>query len=74
MCRLTKGLFSLWLFLINLHLIAIGLMASDQGDAVIAGGVEFMSDVPIRLSRPLRKTLLTMNKVFNNEHIIIISI
>ena len=38
-------------------------MASGQADSVIAGGVEFMSDVPIRLSRPLRKTLLTMNKV-----------
>ncbi|KAK2553671.1 Trifunctional enzyme subunit beta [Acropora cervicornis] len=41
---------------------AIGLVASGQCDTVIAGGVEFMSDVPIRLSRPLRKTLLSMNK------------
>lgn len=41
---------------------AIGLIASGNCDAVIAGGVEFMSDVPIRLSRPLRKTLLSMNK------------
>ena len=30
---------------------------------VIAGGVDFMSDVPIRLSRGLRKTLLSLNKV-----------
>lgn len=41
---------------------AIGLIASGQCDTAIAGGVEFMSDVPIRLSRPLRKTLLTLNK------------
>nr|XP_058959667.1 trifunctional enzyme subunit beta, mitochondrial-like [Pocillopora verrucosa] len=41
---------------------AVGLIASGQCDTVIAGGVEFMSDVPIRLSRPLRKTLLSLNK------------
>lgn len=41
---------------------AVGLIASGQCDTAIAGGVEFMSDVPIRLSRPLRKTLLTLNK------------
>ena len=41
----------------------MGLIASGNCDAVIAGGVEFMSDVPIRLSRPLRKTLLSLNKV-----------
>jgi acetyl-CoA acyltransferase len=29
---------------------------------VIAGGVETMSDVPIRFSREMRKLLLTMNK------------
>jgi acetyl-CoA acyltransferase len=29
---------------------------------VIAGGVETMSDVPIRLSKPMRKLLLSMNK------------
>ena len=40
----------------------IGLIASGHCDTVITGGVEFMSDVPIRLSRKLRKTLLTMNK------------
>lgn len=43
--------------------LAIGLVASGNCDTVIAGGVEFMSDVPIRLSRPLRKTLLSLNKV-----------
>ena len=30
---------------------------------VVAGGVDFMSDVPIRLSRGFRKTLLDFNKV-----------
>ena len=40
----------------------VGLIASGHCDTVVAGGVEFMSDVPIRLSRPLRKTLLTLNK------------
>lgn len=38
-------------------------IASGQSDVVIAGGVDFMSDVPIRLSRGLRKTLLSLNKV-----------
>ncbi|XP_076440392.1 trifunctional enzyme subunit beta, mitochondrial-like [Babylonia areolata] len=40
----------------------IGLIASGQCDAVIAGGVEFMSDVPIRHSRKMRGLMLTMNK------------
>uniref|UniRef100_A0AAQ5X5S2 Trifunctional enzyme subunit beta, mitochondrial n=1 Tax=Amphiprion ocellaris TaxID=80972 RepID=A0AAQ5X5S2_AMPOC len=33
-----------------------------QCDAVVAGGVEFMSDVPIRHSRKMRKTMLSLNK------------
>lgn len=41
---------------------AVGLIASGQCDVVVAGGVEFMSDVPIRHSRKMRKTLLTLNK------------
>ncbi|KAK7503995.1 hypothetical protein BaRGS_00004727 [Batillaria attramentaria] len=40
----------------------IGLIASGQVDTVIAGGVEFMSDVPIRHSRKMRKLMLAMNK------------
>ncbi|KAL4237044.1 hypothetical protein ACF0H5_005428 [Mactra antiquata] len=40
----------------------IGLITSGQCDAVIAGGVEFMSDVPIRHSRKMRKIMLEMNK------------
>ena len=61
-------------FLLKLLLFAssaIGLVASGQCDTVIAGGVEFMSDVPIRLSRPLRKTLLSMNKVQHYDGIIL---
>ncbi|PVD23590.1 hypothetical protein C0Q70_16862 [Pomacea canaliculata] len=40
----------------------IGLIASGQCDTIIAGGVEFMSDVPIRHSRKMRKLMLAMNK------------
>lgn len=42
--------------------IGIGLIASGAYDVVVAGGVEFMSDVPIRLSRKLRSLLLRANK------------
>lgn len=41
---------------------AVGLIASGQCDAVVAGGVEFMSDVPIRHSRKMRKAMLSLNK------------
>lgn len=40
----------------------IGLLASGQADAVIAGGVETMSDVPIRWGRKLRQMALKMNR------------
>ena len=39
------------------------MIHSGQCDTVIAGGIEFMSDVPIRLNRDLRKKLLTLNRV-----------
>lgn len=39
-----------------------GLIAAGQCDAVVAGGVEFMSDVPIRHSRKMRKTMFSLNK------------
>lgn len=39
-----------------------GQIASGQCDTVIAGGVEFMSDVPIRHSRKMRKTLLSLTR------------
>ena len=40
----------------------IGLIASGAYDVIVAGGVETMSDVPIRLNRNLRAMLLKMNK------------
>jgi acetyl-CoA acyltransferase len=40
----------------------IGQITSGQAEVVIAGGVEFMSDVPIRFSREMRKILLSLNK------------
>ncbi|CAM1154852.1 HADHB (predicted) [Pycnogonum litorale] len=40
----------------------IGLLASGAAEAVIAGGVESMSDVPIRYSRKMRKLMLAANK------------
>lgn len=40
----------------------IGMLASGFTDTVIAGGVEFMSDVPIRHSRKMRKLMLSLNK------------
>merc|ERR1719449_28489 len=36
----------------------MGLIASGQCDTIVAGGVEFMSDVPIRHSRKMRKIML----------------
>lgn len=41
---------------------AIGMIVSGSCHAVIAGGVEFMSDVPIRVSRKMRKLMLSLNK------------
>ena len=42
--------------------LGIGMIAAGQVDVVVAGGVEFMSDVPIRHSRKMRRLMLTMNK------------
>lgn len=42
--------------------VAVGLIASGQCDVVVAGGVELMSDVPIRHSRKMRKMMLDLNK------------
>jgi acetyl-CoA acyltransferase len=41
---------------------AIGYINSGIADLVIAGGVETMSDVPIRFSRKLRKLMLAANR------------
>ena len=38
-------------------------IAAGQNDVVMVGGVDTMSDVPIRLSRKMRKALLEANKV-----------
>jgi len=38
-------------------------IAAGQSDVVVVGGVDFMSDVPIRLSRPVRKSLMQLNRV-----------
>ncbi len=40
----------------------IGLIAAGAYDVIVAGGVEFMSDVPIRLNRKMRSLLLKANK------------
>ncbi|XP_055695785.1 trifunctional enzyme subunit beta, mitochondrial [Lutzomyia longipalpis] len=40
----------------------IGLIATGTYDVVVAGGVEFMSDVPIRHSRKMRSLMLKANK------------
>ena len=40
----------------------IGLITAGVFDVVVAGGVEFMSDVPIRLNRKMRSLLLKANK------------
>ncbi|XP_034966632.2 trifunctional enzyme subunit beta, mitochondrial isoform X2 [Zootoca vivipara] len=40
----------------------IGLIASGQMDVVVAGGVELMSDIPIRHSRKMRKTLFGFSR------------
>lgn len=40
----------------------MGLIASGVYDVIVAGGVEFMSDIPIRHSRPMRNLMLKANK------------
>ncbi|RWS17553.1 Trifunctional enzyme subunit beta-like protein, partial [Dinothrombium tinctorium] len=42
---------------------AIGYIAAGAVDVAIAGGVELLSDVPIRFSRKMRKLMLAANKV-----------
>ncbi|NXQ65907.1 ECHB enzyme, partial [Quiscalus mexicanus] len=44
------------------HYYWVGMIAAGQCDVVVAGGVELMSDVPIRHSRKMRKTMLTLNR------------
>lgn len=40
----------------------MGMIATGAADVVIAGGVEFMSDVPIRFSRKMRGLMMSMPK------------
>ena len=40
----------------------MGLIGSGQYNAIVVGGVDFMSDVPIRLNRKMRQGLLNLNK------------
>lgn len=41
---------------------AAGLIATGTYDIIVAGGAEFMSDVPIRHSRKMRSLMLKANK------------
>jgi len=41
----------------------INLIQTGQADVVIAGGVETMSDVPIKFSKPLRERMLASRKI-----------
>ena len=40
----------------------INLIQTGQADVVVAGGVETMSDVPIKFSKPIRERMLAMRK------------
>ncbi|XP_078036739.1 mitochondrial trifunctional protein beta subunit isoform X3 [Augochlora pura] len=40
----------------------MGLIACGVYDAIVAGGVEFMSDIPIRHNRSMRSLMLQLNK------------
>jgi hypothetical protein len=42
--------------------LAANNIATGQNDIVIAGGVDFMSDVPIRYPRSMRKLMLNLNR------------
>jgi len=42
--------------------LGIGLIASGTYDKCIAGGVEFLSDAPIRHSRKMRSLMLKANR------------
>ncbi|KPJ04222.1 Trifunctional enzyme subunit beta, mitochondrial [Papilio xuthus] len=41
---------------------SVGMIAAGAYDVIVAGGVEFMSDVPIRHSRKMRSLLLRLNR------------
>ena len=41
-----------------------GFMQAGMIDTAIAGGVDFMSDVPIKFNRSMRSKMMSMGKVF----------
>jgi acetyl-CoA acyltransferase len=43
-------------------LLAANDIATGQNNIVIAGGIEYMSDVPIRYPRSMRKLMLSLNR------------
>jgi len=43
-------------------ILAANNIATGQNNSVIAGGVDFMSDVPIRYPRSMRKLMLNLNR------------
>lgn len=52
-------------------LTGAGLMYAGVYDVCVAGGVEFMSDVPIRHSRKMRELLLKLNRAKTTGEFII---
>lgn len=40
----------------------VNMIKAGQGDIVVAGGVDFMSDVPIKYNRKMRSTMMQLNK------------
>lgn len=40
----------------------MGMIASGAFDVIVAGGVEFMTDIPIRHSRQMRNTMVKASK------------
>ncbi|KOB68057.1 Trifunctional enzyme beta subunit (Tp-beta), partial [Operophtera brumata] len=44
------------------HTVTMACISSNQAITTVAGGVEFMSDVPIRHSRKMRSLLLRLNR------------
>lgn len=66
---MTSG-FKRYVNLLKLHanhnyVVGIGLIAAGVYDIIVAGGVEFMSDVPIRHNRKMRSFMLRANKAKN---------
>lgn len=49
-------------YLKTIFVLGIGLIASGVYEVCLAGGVETMSDVPIRHSRKMRQLMLSANK------------